>query len=267
MIGTVEDTLFVPMIGRIYASRNYPEILTDEKALALEEKLPKEILKKDKQKQYTLIASASRSRNFDSVVEKFLENNKSGVVVELGCGLETTYFRNNLSCTAWYCIDLENVISYRRTLIPEEGKMRYIAADAFTKDWIEAIRKEFPSQPVLIIASGLFYYFEEERILSLLKMLCAYDNIEITFDTVNYSGMKRMRSTYMKQVGHEDAAVFFYTDNANELARKIGTTVKVLKEEPFYKHIPLKRLDFSTRLTMKLSDKLMMVKLIQLKLS
>ena len=30
-LGVVEDTLFVPMLGRIYASEHYPQILYDKK--------------------------------------------------------------------------------------------------------------------------------------------------------------------------------------------------------------------------------------------
>ena len=37
-LGTIESTLFVPMLGRIYASENFPKILYDEKALELKEK-------------------------------------------------------------------------------------------------------------------------------------------------------------------------------------------------------------------------------------
>ena len=39
-LGVVEDTLFVPMLGRIYASEHYPQILYDKKALSLKEKRP-----------------------------------------------------------------------------------------------------------------------------------------------------------------------------------------------------------------------------------
>ena len=38
-LGVVEDTLFVPMLGRIYASEHYPQILYDKKALELNRQL------------------------------------------------------------------------------------------------------------------------------------------------------------------------------------------------------------------------------------
>ncbi len=34
-LGVVEDTLFVPMLGRIYAAEHCPQILYDKKALEL----------------------------------------------------------------------------------------------------------------------------------------------------------------------------------------------------------------------------------------
>lgn len=58
-LSTVEDTLFVPMLGRIYASENNPHILTDKKALELKNKLSRTIKGQDTQAQYTLMAGAS----------------------------------------------------------------------------------------------------------------------------------------------------------------------------------------------------------------
>ena len=58
--GIVEDTMFILMLGRIYASERHPDILYDKKALSLKGKLPSGRMEKGKQSQYTLLASASR---------------------------------------------------------------------------------------------------------------------------------------------------------------------------------------------------------------
>ena len=52
-LGVVEDTLFIPMLGRIYASEHYPQILYDKKALELKKKLPSDLIKQNMQSQYT----------------------------------------------------------------------------------------------------------------------------------------------------------------------------------------------------------------------
>ena len=265
-LGVVEDTLFVPMLGRIYASEHCPQILYDKKALELKNKLPSDLIEQNKQNQYTLLASASRSANMDRFIRSFLERRPDGVIAQLGCGLETTYHRCDNGKTHWYAVDLPHVIDYRRELLPELERETYLAGDAFSEDWIRQVRTEFPDAPILVTAGGLFHYFEENKVVALLRTMGQFGNMEVVFDTVNKKGMAMMQKKYMKQVGHADAQMFFYVDSAKELAAKIGGNAKVIAEEPYYRHIPRNGLNLSTRLSMAVSDRLCMVKMIQLKL-
>ena len=100
-LGVVEDTLFVPMLGRIYASEYCPQILYDPKALELKKKLPSSLPEQDGQSQYTLLASAARSANMDRYIRTFLEHRTDGVIVQLGCGLETAYYRCDNGRSRW----------------------------------------------------------------------------------------------------------------------------------------------------------------------
>ena len=264
-LGVVEDTLFVPMLGRIYASEHCPQILYDKKALELKNKLPSDLIEQNKQNQYTLLASASRSANMDRFIQSFLERRPNGVIVQLGCGLETTYYRCDNRRTHWYAVDLPHVIDYRRELLPELEGETYLAGDAFSEDWIRQVRTEFPDAPILVTAGGLFHYFEENKVISLLRMIGQSGNMEVVFDTVNKKGMAMMQKKYMKQVGHADAQMFFYVDSAEELAAKIRGNVKVIAEEPYYRYIPKNGLKLSTKLSMAVSDQFKMVKMICLK--
>ena len=94
-LGVVEDTLYVPMLGRIYAGENCRDILYDKKALELKDKLPEGLIENDTQTQYTYLASASRSANMDRYIRNFIQRKPDGIIVQLGCGLETTYYRND----------------------------------------------------------------------------------------------------------------------------------------------------------------------------
>ena len=170
-LGVVEDTLFVPMLGRIYASEHCPQIIYDKKALELKEKLPPDLLGNGSQSQYTLLASAARSANMDRFIQEFLMRKPDGVIVQLGCGLETTYYRCDNGKTRWYAVDLPHVIDYRRELLPESERETYLAGDAFSKDWIRQVRTDFPDAPILVTAGGLFHYFEEDKVISLFRML------------------------------------------------------------------------------------------------
>ena len=161
---TVEDTLFVPMLGRIYASEHFPKVLLDQKALSLKSRLPKNLKGQDTQTQYTLMASAVRSTNMDRYIRDFMKRNPTGVIVQLGCGLETTFYRNDNGRNVWYEVDLPAVIDYRRQLLGSPERDRCIAADAFGEDWIRQVRRDYPTEPILVTASGLFYYFERDTV-------------------------------------------------------------------------------------------------------
>ena len=263
-LGVVEDTLFIPMLGRLYASEHCPQILYDGKALELKEKLPSELLSQGRLSQYTLLASAARSANMDRIIRTFLERRPDGVIVQLGCGLETVYYRCDNGKSHWYAVDLPHVVEYRRELLPEPERETYLAGDAFVGDWIRKIRADVPETPILVTAGGLFHYFEESKVVGLLRMLTGFGEIEIVFDSVSKSGMAMMRKKYMKQVGHGDAQMFFYVDSASVLAGKIGSGVRVLAEEPYYRHIPRTGLKLSTKISMAVSDRFCMVKMVHL---
>ena len=109
-MGIVEDTLFVPLLGRIYASERFPNILRDDAALSLKDRIPRDIAERGRQTQYTLIASAARSANMDRIVEGYLARNPEGAVVQLGCGLETAAQRSGADGVRWYAVDLPAVI-------------------------------------------------------------------------------------------------------------------------------------------------------------
>lgn len=96
-------------------------------------------------------------------------------------------------------------------------------------------------------------------------MLQSLGNVEVVFDSVNKIGMDMMRKKYMKQMGHADARMFFYVDSAAELARKIGDDICTITEEPYYHHIDKAGLKLSTKLSMSVSDRLRMVKMVHVK--
>ncbi len=268
-LGIVEDTLYVPMVGRIYASENCKRVLYGGEALSLKEKLPDGIVEwsYERQSQYQLLASASRSANMDRYIQEFLFRKPDGVIVQLGCGLETTFSRNDNGHTKWYGVDLPNVIEYRKKLLPESKREKYIPGDAFSEEWLEQVRCECGDAPLLITASGLFYYFEEKKILKLFRMLQRYGDIEVVFDTVNKSGMTLMQKKHMKDVGHADAKVFFYVDSAEKFTAKVGGKISVLAEEKYYSHIDKQGLHIGTRLSMVFSDIFNMVKMVHIQLT
>ena len=42
--------------------------------------------------------------------------------------------------------------------------------------------------PFSLLAGGLFHYFEEHKVIALLRMIGQFGNMEVVFDTVNKRG-------------------------------------------------------------------------------
>ena len=90
----VEDTLFIPLTARIIISKRFPEYFYDKKALEMEYLIKNSSIEK-KSSEYTLMASVSRNYNLDEITQTFIDKHEKCNIVNLGVGLETSYFRLN----------------------------------------------------------------------------------------------------------------------------------------------------------------------------
>ncbi|NCB06276.1 MAG: class I SAM-dependent methyltransferase [Clostridia bacterium] len=264
MLSKVSQTLYIPLMGRIYASRRHPAVLYDAAALAMEPKLPPEVRRLSGQTEYTLLASAVRSRNVDETVRRFLCAHPDGVIVNVGCGLDTAYQRNDNGVALWFDLDMPDVISLRRQYFPLGARERELPYSMFDGQWVRDVQAE-GERPLLAIASGLFYYFPEKQVIEWMTMLSAFPYAELAFDAVSSRGIAHTRR-FMRRMKKQDAQMFFALDDAKAFAQKIPTSVTVLGEERFYrlacrawKASPI------TRVMMWVSDKLQMVKMVRLR--
>ena len=57
-LSELSKTLYIPLVGRIYASRHYPSMIHDPKALGLESSLPEDAATMNRgQNEYTMVSS------------------------------------------------------------------------------------------------------------------------------------------------------------------------------------------------------------------
>ncbi len=265
-LSAVSDTLYVPLLGRIYASKYHPDILYDEAPLQIYDKLDSRIREMPGQTEYSSLASAVRSKNMDHDVQGFLSRFPAGVIVNLGCGLETIFHRNDNGIAIWYELDLPEVLELRNGYFPETERDRYLPYSMFDYEWMDAVR-EAAQTPVMVIASGLFLYFLEEQVVDLLRHLAGFPNAEIVFDTLSPAGLKVARR-YIKRMGKQEARVYFYVDNAGAFAAKLPDDTEVIEERKLYSLVDYRyNMAFDTRLRMAVSDAFNMVKIIHLRLS
>ena len=264
-LSTVSETLYVPLLGRIYATEHHPDILYDKNALAIMCRLPENIREMPGQSEYTYLASAVRSKNVDHYVQAFLTAYPDGAIVNVGCGLEGLYDRNDNGKAQWFELDFPDVLKLRGEYFPEQERDRYLPYSMFNYTWIEQV-KAIAQGPYMIVASGLFYYFHEEQVIDFIEHLADFGKAQLVFDAVSSAGIKGSRH-YMKKMGRQDAEMFFSVDSAKAFAAKMTAGVSVIEERKYYSLTDLhSKISFSTKLKMRFSDMFNMVKMVHLKI-
>ncbi|MDR0732138.1 MAG: class I SAM-dependent methyltransferase [Treponema sp.] len=247
----VSDTLFIPLAARIFVSKKFPEYFFDEKALSLEKYIPGDTIQKGSS-EYSSLASAARYYNLDSMVRAFIKKNGKSNIVYLGAGFETAYYRLNEQIAVFYEIDLPDVIAARRMILGEQTNELLIAGDLFSMEWAEQINKSIST---LLVVSGVFQYFKEDRIIQFINdVKKTFSNVELIFDATNETGIK-YTNKYVKKTGNADALMYFYVNDSTEFSKKTGT--KLIEERVFFtdaRKMLAKKLGLYTRIAMKVVD-------------
>jgi O-methyltransferase involved in polyketide biosynthesis len=247
----VTNTLFIPLEARIYASKKFPEYFYDEKALSLEKYISDDSIRKNSS-EYFFMASVARYYNLDKMAKAFCSKHTRCNIVNLGVGFETAYYRLNEQNVVFYEVDLPEVISARRFMLGEHSNEILIECDLFDLSWAEQIDK---SRTTLIIVSGVFQYFAEEKIMQFIRDLQnVFHEVELIFDATNETGIK-YANKYVKKIGNNDAPMYFYVNDSIEFARKTNTAL--IEERSFFtdaRKILSKKLALYTRIAMKVVD-------------
>ncbi len=178
----IPETLLIPLYTRAVESQRTDSMLVDEKAVDLVGCIDFDHSRIKLQKHDEL-AIILRVREFDRVVRSFLESHPDGVVVHIGCGLDTRFERVDNGHVEWYDLDLPEVIQLRQKLIPEENERHHlISASVFERGWMDAVQTHSP-RAFLFIAEGVFPYFERSQVHGLVNLLREkFPGLEIVFD-------------------------------------------------------------------------------------
>ncbi|MEL7435226.1 MAG: class I SAM-dependent methyltransferase [Chloroflexota bacterium] len=132
------------------------------------------------------LATAIRSSLIDEAVNAFLESHEAALVVELGAGFSTRYFRVGKGRSTWVELDLEEAIIARRKIDIEVEKHWFIPADMTdTEAWL-GLLPERDAENVLLIAEGTLMFLEADKVKTMFNTLAkAYKGAQFVFDVVN----------------------------------------------------------------------------------
>ncbi|MHA3018737.1 class I SAM-dependent methyltransferase [Mycobacterium sp. BMJ-28] len=134
-------------------------------------------------------AVTTRSAHFDHWTRQFLAAHQDAVVLHVGCGLDSRYFRVAPGAGVdWYDIDYPDVTALRGQLYPSPQGHHLVAASVTDPGWLAEIPAD---RPVLMLGEGLTMYLTAADGVALLRRVVAqFPTGELQFDAFSRFGIR-----------------------------------------------------------------------------
>ncbi|MHC4706565.1 MAG: class I SAM-dependent methyltransferase [Planctomycetota bacterium] len=160
----IPATLLIPLRGRYLETKRHDGIINDPKSVEIIDSIDHDFADRELPWDGQIMISV-RTEIFDQATERFLVQNPDAVVVNLGCGLDTRIHRVDNGRMLWYDLDLAESIELREKFFRQTKRHRFVSKSVLDFSWVEDIVK---GRDTLFIAEGLFIYFTEEQVKSIV---------------------------------------------------------------------------------------------------
>ena len=159
-------------------------------------------------------AVALRAKQLDDWAREFLDRHTEAVVLHLGCGLDTRYFRlAPAPDVLWYEVDFPEVIALRSQSLPAADSVHPIGSSVTDLAWLEQVPAD---RSVLVVAEGLVMYLEELPGRELFRAIVErFPSGQLIFDSLSRFGVRMQR--FNRAVAKVKAQMHWGIDGVAEL--------------------------------------------------
>ena len=263
-LGNVEITLLLPLWGRAVESLKKNSRLTDKTSIDIIEKIDYDFsVISENIHPITRFEWIARSIHIDRTIRDFTLRYPKATIVNIGCGLDTTFERVDNGNLFWYDLDLPGVIELRRKFITESERRKFISCSFLDDRWLKDMHIE---DNVLFTAAGVLYYFEENQLREIFnKIVSAFPGSEFIFDAASPAGVKTANKEVIKKSGLDEKSFLKWgLETAGEIT-KWNNKIKVVKEYPMFKNMT-KGLSVKNKIIARISDHYKIMYMVHLKL-
>lgn len=215
---TVQETLIIPLYNRKCAMDMYPHLFYDNECQSLFEYIDYDFKPQGRFKnKMGAIMAATRQYDMSCICKQYLKEHPKACVVNIGCGLDTTFRQIDNGTAKGYNIDFYDVIQIRNELLSQKEREINIACDIMDFSWFDKIDYK-EEDGIVFFASGVFYYFKKDDIKALFLAISKhFSKGKIAFDTTNQKGLKNMAKTWLEPSKMKNINVYFCVDDETEL--------------------------------------------------
>jgi O-methyltransferase involved in polyketide biosynthesis len=186
----------------------------------------------------------TRSAHFDRWTRQFLAVHPEAVVLHLGCGLDSRFFRVQPGPGVdWYDVDYPEVAALRTQLYPVCDRYHVVAASVTDPGWLAGIPAD---RPALMIGEGLTMYLTQQDGTAVLRRVVEhFGSGELQFDVFNWLGIK---SQVLNSVVRRSGSTLRWAINGPDDIVAAVPGVRVLAWERWFESETFVRLPRSSRM-------------------
>ncbi|MBZ0135405.1 MAG: class I SAM-dependent methyltransferase [Planctomycetes bacterium] len=168
-LGTIQETLLVPLWARARESEEAQPVLHDPKSREILASLDYDFSPLDGARASQL-GCCVRGAQVDRWVRAFLNDFPEGTVIELGVGLNSRFERVDNGRARWFELDLPDAMDLRRQFFEDTDRRTLISGSALDDDWLAQVRAESRG-PWFIASEGVLVYFHPEEVRALFARM------------------------------------------------------------------------------------------------
>jgi len=191
----VSETSLLTLYCHALESQSEDPIISDPKAVEIMRAVNQELSKsknrlhkrmvKGKIDKRMVVHIAIRAKRYDEYVTEFLKSSPDGVVVNIGCGLDSRFLRIDNGRVRFYDLDLPDVIGIKRRFFEETDRYHLIPSSVLDYGWMAPLLQACDG-PFLFVAEGVFMYLHREDVKSLvLELQSRFPGSELVCEVFN----------------------------------------------------------------------------------
>ena len=236
-LGSVQETLLIALWCRATENEKEKPCLLDPKASEIVHQLDYDFSGVERAlAEYTVLISNITCRYCDDATKRFIANHPRATVVNIGAGLDTTFYRVDNGSIRWYDLDLPDVIDLRRRLLPGTDRCTCIAKSVFDFSWFDDIGN--PRDGLFMFARGVFVYLDVADLKRLFTALAIrFPAAEMIFNTVNVVGRWGANHLVVRRAGIREAPQKWAIGTAKQLT-KWDNRIEIVDEWPLFSRVP-----------------------------
>ena len=264
-LGSVQETLLLPLWGRAIETQKKKPLLIDNKAVSIINSIPYDFNVISKNISEVVQAGwIARSLFFDNKIKIFIKTHPEATIANIGCGLDTTFDRVDNGKMQWLDLDLPDTIDLRKKYIFESDRRHFIPKSVFDQSWYDRIEKK---NKVMLLIAGVLCYFSQSDVKRLFNEFHTFlPGVEVVFDYFSNIGMKVSNKKVIEDGGMNESAYLKWSINNILEIEKWDKNIKVISYMPMYREYK-KNFSILKRIGMNIADMLKMVSLAHIRIN